>query len=67
MSLIIMNKEIGNGHVMNMTTKRKQQPYALKHKDHELTIMNGRWGPHTKRVVCLTCGGAFVMWAKKSR
>ena len=47
--------------------KQKQKPYALKHKDHELTIMNGKWGPHTKRVVCLTCNGAFVMWGKKSR
>jgi len=45
----------------------KQKPYALKHKDHELTIVNGKWGPHTKKVVCLTCDGAFVMWGKKSR
>jgi hypothetical protein len=47
--------------------KQKWVPYALKHKDHNLTIINGKWGPHTKKVVCLDCDGAFVMWARKSR
>jgi hypothetical protein len=42
-----------------------KQPYPLKHKDHQLYIMNGKWGPHTKRVMCLTCNNAFVMWGKK--
>ena len=46
----------------------KQKPYALKHKDcKHLTVLNGKWGPHTKKVVCLSCGGAFVMWGKKSK
>jgi len=44
----------------------KKVPYPVKHKDHELAIINGKWGPHTKKVVCLTCKGAHVMWAPSS-
>ena len=45
----------------------QKKPYALKHKDcKDLVIVNGKWGPHTKKVICLNCDGAFVMWAKKS-
>jgi len=47
---------------------KNSKPYALKHKDcKHLAVVNGVWGPHTKKVVCLSCDGAFVMWAKKSK
>ena len=61
------NAPITNNLLKKIAKKKTTKTYPLKHKDHKLTIVNGKWGPHTKRVVCLSCNGAFVMWGKKSK
>jgi len=38
-------------------------PPPQVHKGHTQTLERGSWGPHTAKMVCITCGGAFVRWA----
>jgi len=46
-----------------MNKRRKPIPPPVKHQNCNTTMQRGSWGPHTAKIVCITCGGEFVRWA----
>jgi len=45
----------------------KSIPPIEKHKDHQREIINGPFGAHRAKEICITCGGAFVAWVGRSK
>ena len=46
-----------------MALNKSPIPPPIKHKGHTQTMERGSWGPHTAKIVCISCGGEFVKWA----
>ncbi len=38
-----------------------------KHKEHTRTIINGPFGVHVAKEICITCGGKFVSWVGRRK
>lgn len=33
-----------------------------KHKEHQLLLVRGNWGPHKAKYICADCEGVWVKW-----
>jgi hypothetical protein len=33
-----------------------------QHRGHPKQRIQGQWGPHRAKMICLKCGGAWVKW-----
>ena len=50
-----------------MASVNHKSPPEATPRTHTHTMERGTWGPHTAKIVCITCGGAFVRWASTKR
>lgn len=41
---------------------KKSTPATVTHKDHNTRKIEGSWGPHKAKILCVDCNDAFVCW-----
>jgi peroxiredoxin len=44
--------------------KNKHNP-VIKHKHHKISLIDGPFGPHVAKIICVSCNNTFVKWASK--